>query len=56
MQIEGKAWAGDDKEPKEWAVSTKATEAISGRASVWGSPYSSTPIRFDDLAVLPAEE
>ena len=26
-----------------------------GRASLWGIPYSETPIRFDDLKVTPTE-
>ena len=54
--VEGKAWTGDDKEPAAWAITAKATEAISGKASVWGAPYSSTSVRFDDLAVSAAEE
>jgi hypothetical protein len=29
---------------------TDKTEVPAGRASIWGAPYSGTPIRFDDLA------
>lgn len=55
--VEGKAWPHGTAEPKEWAVSfTETQEAPKGRATIWGSPYASTPIRFDDLLVTkPAE-
>lgn len=50
--VEGKAWAADTAEPKEWLVKYEATEpATPGQAGVWGNPFSGTPIRFDDLAV-----
>ena len=51
-KIEGKAWAQSEAEPKEWMISGDEKNApTDGRASVWGSPYSGTPIRFDDLLV-----
>jgi hypothetical protein len=51
-KIEGKAWAQTDPEPKEWMVSLdEKTPPHDGRPSIWGSPYSGTPIRFDDLTV-----
>lgn len=54
--VEGKAWAHGSEEPKDWAVTFEdKDEAPKGRASAWGSPYSSTPIRFDDLIVSKAE-
>lgn len=50
--VEGKAWEYGKEEPKSWIVSFTETEELpKGRPSVWGSPYSSTPIRFDDLLV-----
>jgi hypothetical protein len=53
-QIQGKAWPSDGKEPAEWMISTTDEKAPSaGRATVWGTPYSGTPIRFDDLSVTP---
>jgi len=53
--IEGKAWKHGAVEPKEWTIShTDTTEVPAGRASIWGAPYSGTPIRFDDLTVTKA--
>ncbi len=50
--VEGKAWTAGEPEPKDWQISfTDDEEAPKGRASVWGVPYSSTPLRFDDLVV-----
>jgi hypothetical protein len=54
--VQGKAWAQGADEPKDWTIKFEdKDEAPKGRASVWGSPYSSTPIRFDDLVVTKAE-
>lgn len=51
-QIEGKAWPQDGTESKEWMIATTENEEpVSGRASIFGSPFSGTPIRFDDLRV-----
>ena len=53
--VQGKAWQADGTEPAAWQLSHEVTEAPqSGRASVWGVPFSGQPIRFDDLAVEPA--
>jgi len=53
--IEGKAWKNGSAEPTQWTIShTDNTEVPAGRASIWGAPYSGTPIRFDDLAVTKA--
>jgi len=50
--VEGKAWTEGDPEPKDWQLSLTLTEKPeAGRASVRGSPFANTPIRFDDLAV-----
>jgi hypothetical protein len=51
-KIEGKAWKHGDPEPGAWLIDyTEKTEPPSGRASVWGLPFSGTPIGFDDLVV-----
>jgi hypothetical protein len=50
--ISGKVWDGAGSEPAAWTVQFKTDEApLAGRASVWGSPFSGTPIRFDDIVV-----
>ncbi len=52
--IEGKAWSADAPEPTAWMISLEEKEApSSGRAGLWGSPYSGTPILFDDLLLTP---
>ena len=52
-KVAGKAWA--EKEPSAWLVSFDETEQpVAGKASIWGSPYATTPIRFDDLKVASA--
>ena len=49
-KIEGKVWPQTEAEPKEWTiVLAEKTPPHAGRASIWGSPISGTPIRFDDL-------
>jgi hypothetical protein len=54
-KVEGKAWT--DKEPTAWLVSFDEREQpVAGRASIWGSPYATTPIRFDDLKVTSAAD
>ena len=51
-KIEGKAWPHGEAEPKEWLIATdEPEEPIAGKASILGSPFSGTPIWFDDLAV-----
>ena len=54
-RIEGKAWAASAAEPTAWMIAIEENdEPPSGRAGVWGMPYSGQPIRFDDLAVTHA--
>ncbi len=54
-RVEGKAWA--DKEPSAWLVSfDEKEEPVAGKASIWGSPYATTSIRFDDLKVVAATD
>ncbi len=51
-KVAGKAWVEGTAEPADWALTITETEApAAGRASVWGSPFATTPIRFDDLKV-----
>jgi hypothetical protein len=50
--VRGKVWQDGTDEPKDWTVSfNEPEEPASGRASVWGTPYAGTPVRFDDLSV-----
>ena len=54
-KVEGKVWT--DKEPSAWLVSFDEREQpVAGKASIWGSPYATTPIRFDDLKVASATD
>src|SRR5258707_14276164 len=55
-KIEGKAWPQGNPEPANWIIaSDEKEEPTPGRASLFGSPFSGTPIQFDDLAVSRAE-
>ncbi len=48
--VEGKAWPAGMPEPEAWTITFPVKEEPSaGRAGIWGSPYSGTLIRFDDL-------
>jgi hypothetical protein len=48
--VEGKAWTEGTPEPEKWNISLdEKTPPPAGRAGIWGTPYSGTPIRFDDL-------
>jgi hypothetical protein len=54
--IEGKAWTAGSPEPEKPQISLEEKTAPSaGRAGIWGSPYSGTPIRFDDLLLEAAK-
>lgn len=56
-RIEGKAWAQDQQEPRDWTiVFDDPDDRSKGRASIWGTPYSDTPIAFDDLRITTAAE
>jgi hypothetical protein len=49
-KVEGKAWPQTEPEPPDWTIGLdEKTPPHPGRASLWGAPYSGTPIRFDDL-------
>lgn len=50
--ITGKAWAADVTEPAEPLIKTTGKGLKGqGKASVWATPYSHTPIYFDDIEV-----
>lgn len=50
--ITGKVWAADAAEPAEPMI-THAEKGLKGqgKASIWATPYSHTPIYFDDIEV-----
>jgi hypothetical protein len=52
-KIEGKVWPHGKTEPSDWSVTAdEKEEPLSGRPSLFGSPFSGTPIWFDDLRVV----
>lgn len=51
-KVEGKAWTQGGTEPAQAMVSyEEKTEPSAGRASIWGNPYATTPIQYDDLVL-----
>jgi hypothetical protein len=54
--IEGRAWEDGAAEPSAPTVAATEAEApTAGRASIGGSPYATTPIRYDDLFTEPTK-
>ncbi len=54
--IVGKVWAEGEAEPEEPTLERTEKELRGkGKASVWGTPYSGTPIAFDDVVVIGKE-
>lgn len=50
--VRGRAWPSDQPRPDGWSINHTTTETpLPGQPSVWGTPYSSRPIQFDDLVV-----
>lgn len=50
--VTGKAWAADAAEPAEPTIKADAKGLKGqGKAGLWGTPYSQTPIYFDDIIV-----
>lgn len=50
--LSGKAWKAGDPEPENWILAHPVKEEPpAGKGSVWGKPFSETPIRFDNLSV-----
>ena len=48
----GRVWANGKKAPAKPTITHKeAKEPRNGKPSIWGSPYSGTPIRYDDIVV-----
>lgn len=55
-KIEGKIWTAGTTEPAAWLIEcAEKEEPPKGKASVLGSPFSGTPIWFDDLVVESAQ-
>lgn len=53
-KVEAKAWRQGVPEPGAWMIAyDEKNEPPAGRAMVSGHPFSGTPIRFDDLLVVP---
>jgi hypothetical protein len=53
-RVEGKVSAEGAPEPAGWLISfEEKEEPIAGRASLFGSPFSGEPIKYDDLVVRP---
>ena len=56
-KLAGKAWTDGRPEPADWLISLEETDELpAGRAALYGSPYSGTPIRYDDLLVTRVKE
>ena len=52
--LQGKIWPRGNAEPNDWTITFEEVQTEKppkGRASVWGIPYSGTPIDFDDIAI-----
>ena len=55
-KVEGKAWTEGASEPAAWQITCDENAAPrAGRAAIWGAPYASTPIRYDDLRLARVE-
>jgi hypothetical protein len=53
-KVEGKAWPDGSPEPADWMIHAEDPEAPPpGHPSIWGTPFSGQPIRFDDLSFNP---
>ncbi len=55
-KVAGKAWTQGAAEPAQALIMYEdKKEPSAGRASIWGSPYATTPIQFDDLLIRRVE-
>jgi hypothetical protein len=55
-KVEGKVWTHGQPEPEAWTLTYDETvEPPGGRPGLWGSPFSGTPIRYDDLKISTVE-
>ena len=53
--VSAKVWSEGD-EPAVWSISHEDNDPFAGgKCSLWGLPYASTEILFDDLKVLALE-
>ena len=51
-RLQFKLWPEKEKEPADWYLSeVYDVEYIGGKCALWGFPYSSMPILFDDLEI-----
>ena len=51
----GSVWYEGDNPPLDWQVKLESDILPSGKASLWGMPYSSKPIQFDDIVLKKIE-
>ncbi len=52
-RLQFKLWPKEQNEPNEWYLSEDfEIEYRGGKCALWGFPYSSTPILFDDIIIL----
>jgi hypothetical protein len=52
--LQGKLWPRGTPEPKDWSITFEdpdSNKPPKGRPSIWGIPYSGTPIDFDDITI-----
>ena len=55
-RVMAKSWHSTELEPKEWQLAWMETaEPLPGRATIWGQPFSGTPIAVDDLQMWRVE-
>ena len=51
--VQFKLWPKQEAEPENWLISEKFDiQYKGGKCALWGFPYASTPILFDDLTIL----
>jgi hypothetical protein len=51
----GSVWYEGDNQPLDWQVKLESDILQAGKASLWGIPYSSKPIQFDDIVLKKIE-
>jgi hypothetical protein len=55
--VQGKAWVADGDEPKDWLLTFEDSEQpLTGRPTLWGTPYAEKPIHFDDFSLTKTGE
>lgn len=55
VRVLAKVWQGEE-EPTEWTIQASDSKPMpSGKAGVWGLPFSGTPLQFDDLRIVEVE-